>query len=119
MPCYAYSNHGTSCSAVPANYVPQPDPTATDGVEAIFPDQAAEAELQTAFPQRAALLQTQATAAANAALIAQMGALDGGGQARHVREQLLATVPTTATTGWNLLKSLEAQIAALRASLTP
>jgi hypothetical protein len=64
---------------------------------------------------------TQIAAQARAVIITKMNALDGGGQARHAREIMLANPPANAITipGWAKLVALETTIHNLGLTLVP
>ena len=106
---YCYCNNGLSMRAVDPGYEPQ------EG-EVLFEAIPTPEELSGAFPGYAGATVALATANVNAAILAQMDALDGGGQARAIRGAVLAAgLPASADL--TRLQALEAQVAALRATL--
>ena len=109
-----YSNNGFTMRLEAEDYQAQegewiPADAALDTVPA-------EEDLQGAFPGRAALVASTEKEAANSVIQAQMDALDGGGQARAIRGAVLAG-GLPASDDLTRLQALEAQVAALRATL--
>jgi hypothetical protein len=71
------------------------------------------------IPAYDSAISAQVIAQANGKIIQQMNALDGGGQARSVRELTLLNAPSTISQGYLQLQQIEIQIANLGNQLNP
>ena len=109
-----YSNHGFTMRLEAEGYQAQEGEWIPADAELDL--QPSEADLAAAFPGYQDAAAALAKAAANAPIQAQMDALDGGGQARAIRGAVLAA-GLPASPELARLQALDAQVAALRATL--